>query len=327
MAIPGQDVAALQIIVQGSAFCQASWGDISQEEYKEIIKVSAGEGYRILRDGGSAVDAVEAAVRVLEDNEYFNAGYGSTLNNDGEVECNAMIMDGSSLNTDSFCGLIEAVISGRYFRNPVSLAKKIMNDTQYCALSGEGALNYAIEQGFPTCGPNQLITQRQRNSQIRYLGFNDYIPLGLPVTPTDTVSAVARDANGRLACAVSTGGIAGSLKGRVSDAAMVGCGGYANEHGAATTSGQGEYLMKMTLAREVVYMMESGMNAQEAAENALRKMQNKFQQSGLGGVIAIDKDGNVGKACTTDYMGWASVNGDRMANGLNPQMEVRTLSL
>ncbi|XP_028392649.1 isoaspartyl peptidase/L-asparaginase-like [Dendronephthya gigantea] len=325
MAIPGQDVAALQIIVQGSAFCRdlpELWSDISEVEYMEIIKDSAGEGHRILRDGGSAVDAVEAAVRVLEDNEYFNAGYGSTLNNDGEVECNAMIMDGSTLNTG-------AVISGRYFRNPVSLAKKIMNDTHHCALSGEGALNYAIEQGFPTCGPNQLITQRQRNLQKRYSDFMNYVRvrLGLPVNPTDTVSAVARDANGRLACAVSTGGIAGSLKGRVSDAAMVGCGGYANEHGAATTSGQGEILMKMTLAREVVYMMESGMNAQEAAENALRKMRDQFEQSGLGGVIAIDKDGNVGKACTTDYMGWASVNGDidTIANGLNPQMEVRTL--
>ncbi|XP_028392653.1 isoaspartyl peptidase/L-asparaginase-like [Dendronephthya gigantea] len=268
-------------------------------------------------NGGSAVDAVEAAVRVLEDNEYFNAGYGSALNNDGEVECDAMIMNGSALSTG-------AVISGRYFRNPVSLAKKIMNDTHHCALSGEGALNYAIEQGFPICDPNQLITKRARDSQIRYSDFVDYVRFRLGHPVQDTVSAVARDANGRFACAVSTGGIAGSrLKGRVSDAAIVGCGGYANEHGAATTSGQGEYLMKMTLAREVVYMMESGMNAQVAAENALRKMRNRFQVSeGLGGVIAIDKDGNVGKACTTDYMGWASVNGDRMANGLNPQMEV-----
>ncbi|XP_028393466.1 isoaspartyl peptidase/L-asparaginase-like [Dendronephthya gigantea] len=305
-----------QIIVQGGAYWQKPRDtslEISDDEYKNILKESAKTGYAILmRDGGTAVDAVEAAVRVLEDSEHFDAGYGSLLNNDGEVECDAMIMDGNTLDNG-------AVITGRNFRNPVSLAKKIMNETVHCALSGEGALQFAQREEFPISEQEELISPGVKKLQIRYPDFVKYERnrfKGIPTPASDTVSAVARDANGYLACATSTGGVAGRMKGRVSDASLVGCGGYANEHGAATTSGLGESIMKMTLAREVVYQMEGGRNAQESAVMALDRMRERLGD--VAGVTAIDNQGNFGRAFTTEMMVWASIKDDKIQFGLKP---------
>ncbi|CAB4041961.1 isoaspartyl peptidase L-asparaginase, partial [Paramuricea clavata] len=137
-------------------------------------------------EGGTAVDAVEAAVRVLEDNVFFNAGYGSVLNRNGEVECGAMIMEGHTLNNG-------AVISGRHFKNPVSLSKEIMYESSCCALSGDGALEFAREKNFPICKPEELIHTPGPTPAD-----------GPDTSRTDTVAAVAIDANGHLACATST---------------------------------------------------------------------------------------------------------------------------
>ncbi|CAB3981311.1 isoaspartyl peptidase L-asparaginase-like [Paramuricea clavata] len=173
-------------------------------EYKRATKESARKGYDILMNGGTAVEAVEAAVRDLENNEYFNAGYGSLLNNDGEVECDAMIMEGHTLRYG-------AVISGRHFKNPVSLSKIIMYESSHCALSGDGALQFAQRKGFPKCDPGELISELAREkvkvSYEDYLGYVKYYygskPLGKETH--DTVSAVAMDTYGHLACAMSTG--------------------------------------------------------------------------------------------------------------------------
>ncbi|XP_028393339.1 isoaspartyl peptidase/L-asparaginase-like [Dendronephthya gigantea] len=302
-----------QIIVQGGAYSQKPHHmciSIKDNEYLEIIKDSAKAGNNILQNNGTAIDAVEAAVRILEDSEYFNTGCGSLLTNDGEVECDAMIMDGNTLNTG-------AVISGRHFKNPVSLAKLIMSDTDHCALSGEGALKFAVEKGFPIFDQPQMIADHVKELKIPYSKLRDYIRnryKGLPSQPSDTVSAIAMDENGHLACATSTGGVPGRLSGRVSDASLVGCGGYANNRGAATTSGLGESLMKMNLAREVVYLMEGGMNAQDSAKKALENM--KKQLKDVGGVVAIDKKGNFGLYFTTEMMGWASIKFNEMKFGL-----------
>ena len=327
------------IIVQGGAYSQML-GHLT-EEYEKVTKESAKTGYKKLMENKTAVEAVEVAVRVFEDNPCFNAGHGSYLNCEREVECDAMIMEGHTLNSG-------AVIGGRHFRNPISLCREIMSESEHCALSGEGALKFARDKNFPTVKPEELISSYAVNiGRSSYQEYVDYHYRGKPVQahetefdkeykqyvkenfgeipPTyDTVSAVAMDSKGNLACAMSTGGIAGKLKGRVGDAPLIGCGAYANKTGGATVTGVGESIMKMTLGREVVYNMENGQDAQTAAENALRKMKDTVGDH--GGVIAIDKNGAFGKTFNTEKMVWASIKNNTLQFGLK-ENEVKTEQL
>ncbi|XP_028401850.1 isoaspartyl peptidase/L-asparaginase-like [Dendronephthya gigantea] len=306
-----------RIIVQGGAYTLGGL-NVFRQQFLDGIREAAKVGYaRLVTDNGTAVDAVEAAVCYLEDNPYFNAGYGSFLTEKKEVECDAMIMDGKKMSAG-------AVITVSHFRHPVSLSRKIMDESSHCALSGEGALEFARSKNFPTLeDPNELKAPTSLNMVIQHHNFDKFVEYhyaGKPMIDSnneghDTVSAVALDANGNFACAASTGGIPGKLKGRVGDVPMIGCGGYANEYGAATTTGHGERLMKMTLAREVVYNMERERSAQISAEEALSRMFNRVE--GHGGVIAIDKNGEFGKSFNTDVMIWATVKDGELNYGLD----------
>ena len=313
-----------RIIVQGGVFTsRQNMQDNIKEEYIRATKEAAKEGYAILMNGGTAIDAVEASVRVLESNENFNAGRGSFLNNEREVECSAMIMEGGNLKTG-------AVIAGKYFLHPVSLAKKIMLESPHCALSGDGALAFAREKNFPIYDPNELIPQEAKQKlHVSYENYLDYVKfryLGQsiqdhPEDNEDTVSAVARDTNGIFACATSTGGIAGKWKGRVGDAPLIGCGGYANKDGSATCAGHGESIMKVTLATQVIYNMKGGQSAEESAKSALENMKNDV--NGRGGIIAIDRNGNYGKAFSdTLRMVWVSIEGDTLTYGIKKDESV-----
>ncbi|XP_028391931.1 isoaspartyl peptidase/L-asparaginase-like [Dendronephthya gigantea] len=298
-----------------------------EKEYKDVTKRAAREGYEKLKEeGGTAVDAVEAAVRVFEDSELINAGRGSALNCCDKVECEAMIMNGEDVKTG-------AVMNVSRFLHPVSLARKVMDESPHCAISGDdGALEFAKEKGYPDCKPEELIGSEypEQKVKIKNSDFDEYghfIHTGEPVKERrsekklkddyDTASAVAIDAQGNLACATSTGGIAGKLKGRVGDAPLVGCGGYANEFGAATTTGHGERMIRMTVAREAVYNMERGLGAKESAQKALKRMIDRVK--GHGGIIAIDREGNFGKVCNTVLMVWASIKDDKLEFGLKAE--------
>ena len=311
------------IIVQGGFYRKLPTD--KKEQYKAATVKAAQAGYVKLMENGTAVDAVEAAVRVLEDDELFNAGFGSSLNNDGEVECEAMIMEGHTLKSG-------AVISGRHFRNPVSLAKVIMEKSNHCALSGNGALKFANEQNFPTSSPDELVSEKIRAtvSNRDFRKWQKFYMTDKSIaedsqsdddhreeqdSSTDTVSAIALDVHGHFACAMSTGGASGKLKGRVGDAPMVGCGGYANKTGAATVTGFGESIIKVTLAREVVFNMEKRQDAQKSAEDGLQKLKKEPVKS-RGGVIAIDKDGNFGKHFTTKMMAWARIKDNEIEYGM-----------
>ena len=289
-----------RIIVQGGVY--TNMDSSLKENYRTATKESARTGYAVLMNGGTAIDAVEAAVRVLESHGIFNAGLGSNLNCDGEVECDAMIMEGDTLKNG-------AVIGGKYFIHPVSVAKKIMTETKHCALSANGALKFAHTHNIPHCAPKDLI------SQLTTPGTDDEYPAWKREIG-DTVSSVAMDSKGTLACATSTGGTAGKSKGRVGDAPLIGCGAYANKTGSATCAGAGESIMKVTLARQVVYNMESGQSAQESAENALKRMENDVDKHAYGGIIAIDKNGNFGKVFNTSLMVWASTKGETLTSGM-----------
>ncbi|XP_046844130.1 serine/threonine-protein kinase/endoribonuclease ire-1-like isoform X2 [Xenia sp. Carnegie-2017] len=305
------------IIVIGGVYSNRIKEHISNE-YLEKLKESAREGYAVLTNGGTAVDAVEKAVSILESSDLFMIGRGSPLNSEGEVECDAMIMDGHTLNTG-------AVISGRNFKNPVCLARKIMEDTPHSALSGDGALNFALSKGFLCCSPNELIN-KQKRLPPEY--FEDYVKFfcdGGPfpdISPDfypeegfngDTACAVAIDRYGKLACATSTGGMPGNLKGHISDTALVGCGGYANDKGAAAVTGPGEKLIKLNFSRQVVFDMEAG-SAQRSVQSAVNLVQERL--NGRAGGIAIDRHGNIGKAFKNDLMPWVSVKNDEMKLGL-----------
>ena len=272
------------------------------EHVLDVMVDATKSGYHILKNNGTAVDAVEKTVSLLEDSEYFNAGYGSLLNVKGEVECDAMIMDGFTLDTG-------AVMGAQRFKNPVSISRKIMEETPHCALTGEGAWEFAQSKGFETCRPKDLISDDVTTEPEEFETVVKQHFTG----SKDTVTAIALDSYGHFACATSTGGIPGKLKGRIGDAPLVGCGGYANEYGAAGTSGHGEALMKMTLAREVVYNMENGQNAQESTKNAVQKLEKRIR--GWGSAIAIDRKGNFGKATNSPVMLWAQIVDDSVEYG------------
>ncbi|XP_046853565.1 isoaspartyl peptidase/L-asparaginase-like [Xenia sp. Carnegie-2017] len=311
------------IIVMGGVYSNHLREHISNE-YLEKLKESAREGYAVLTNDGTAVDAVEKAVSILESSDLFMIGRGSPLNSEGEVECDAMIMDGDTLKTG-------AVISGRYFKNPVCLSRKIMKETPHCALSGEGALHFALSKGFPCCSPNELINKQKRlppecfEAYVKFFCNGGPFPdIALDISPEeaftcDTACAVAIDRHGKLACATSTGGIAGKLKGRVSDTPLVGCGGYANDKGAATGTGHGEKLIKLNFAKQIVIGIENEISVQEAVQSAVNLVQER--QEGLVGGIAIDRHGNIGKAFKNDLMPWVSIKNDEIEFGLERDEE------
>ena len=290
-----------RIMVQCGGYYILVYPERAEDVLKVMVEATQ-SGYDILKNNGTAVDAVEKTVSILEDDHNFNAGFGSLLNVNGEVECDAMIMDGFTLNTG-------AVMGAQHFKNPVSISRKIMDESDHCALTGEGAWEFAQSKGFETCWPEDLISDEVRSGRKK---FETVVKKNF-TGGHDTVTAIALDSNGHFACATSTGGIPGKLKGRIGDAPLVGCGGYANEYGAAGTSGRGEELMKMTLAREVVYNMERGQSAQESTKNAVQKLENRIR--GLGSAIAIDVNGNFGKATNSPVMLWAQIADDSVEYG------------
>jgi beta-aspartyl-peptidase (threonine type) len=246
---------------------------------------AAEAGWAVLDSGGSSLDAVEAAVRSLEDAPSMNAGRGSLPKSNGIVEMDAMIMDGGTLT-------LGAVAAVQRVRNPVSLARAVMEQTPHTLLVAEGASAFADGIGFPRCTNEDLLVPRTAPS-------HDWPP------PTaDTVGAVAIDAAGNLAAATSTGGVPGQMPGRVGDSPLVGAGGYAdNETAAVSATGPGELLMKVVISTQVCQCVASGMPAQDACDAALALLARRT--GGTGGLIAIDREGRPGVAFTTDGMVWA----------------------
>ncbi|KAI9561701.1 hypothetical protein GHT06_012661 [Daphnia sinensis] len=281
------------------------------------VKLAARKAYEILKHGGSALDAVEAAVVILEDEPVFDAGKGSCLNAAGLIEMDASIMDGTSLKA----GAVAAVAN---ISNPICLARMVMEQTDHCLLVGEGANMFANECNVPSVDPSSLVTEacleewqtfEKYKSAVDSL-FNNQInslPLG-----HDTVGAVAMDANGRIAAATSTGGITGKRVGRVGDSPLIGnVGTYAiDEIGGVSCTGHGESIIKICLAKHIICLMESGMRAQEAVEQSLQLMNSRVK--GAGGAICISASGEPAFHFTTERMAWAIAKADVLSWGLDP---------
>jgi beta-aspartyl-peptidase (threonine type) len=264
------------------------------------VRSAAEAGWAVLRAGGGALDAVEAAVRALEDDPSFNAGTGAVLTAAGDVELDAAIMDGATLR----CGAVAVV---KDVKNPVSLARAVMERSGHVLLAGPGASAFAREVGIPSCENSELVVPARRAQWEA--AVRTAIPLP-PGTQTGTVGAVARDAAGHLAAATSTGGTSMKRPGRVGDTPLIGCGTYADDRlAAASCTGNGERMIQLTLARHAADLAGGGMSAMEAANAAVRLLGPR--PGGSGGLILVGPAGEVGFAHDTPVMtrAWTTPDG------------------
>jgi beta-aspartyl-peptidase (threonine type) len=264
------------LIVHGGAGADPG----GRAELRDGMRDAVGAGWRALAEGGTSLDAVEAAVRSLEDHPRFNAGRGSVLTSAGTVETDASIMEGDGLRN----GAVGAV-SG--VRNPVTLARRILDDGRHSFLVGDGALARARALGVPLCDPAELVTEHQRRR--------------LATLQAGTVGAVALDRFGTMAAATSTGGTPGKLPGRVGDSALIGCGTYAESTlGGVSCTGDGEAIIRVTLARRALDILKTVGEPGHACEVAVSVLVEEGR--GQGGLILVDWRGRVGWARSTTLM-------------------------
>lgn len=250
-------------------------------------------GLHILAVGGSSLEAVEAAVRVLEEDGAFDAGRGSMLDEDGQVSLDAGIMDGATLNT----GSVAAVVG---VPSAVSLARAVL-DSPYAIIVGPGAQRFAVRHGIAVCDPSIMVSDRERARWLASGGV-DRTRREAPDEIADTVGAIALDRLGHTAAATSTGGSARKPMGRVGDSPVIGAGLYADSNGAVSTSGRGEPLIPLLLAKTVVDMMGSGMSAPDASRAAIDILEKRRLR---GGLISLDPSGGVGVNWNTPTMAYA----------------------
>jgi beta-aspartyl-peptidase (threonine type) len=289
------------IIVHGGA------GTVEDERRAACVagcEAGARAGFAVLAGGGSALDAVEAAVRVLEDDPEFNAGYGSVLNRLGIVEVDASIMDG-----DLRAGAVAAV---PWMRHPVTLARRLLDDGEHVLLMGGGALLYAREVGLAADPPETMIAPRARARHER-----EQARRAAASASGGTVGACAVDAAGRVAAATSTGGTSWKRPGRVGDSPLVGCGTQADRlAGAASATGHGESIIRVGMTRGVCDRLRAGASPDEAARAAVADL--VARTGGEGGVICVGLDGCVGHHTSTPRMPWAAIRDGRLESGAEP---------
>lgn len=247
-------------------------------------RAAAEAGWQVLRCGGSAAAAVEAAIRVFESDQTFNAGFGSTLNREGEVEDDAAMMDGATLAW----GAIAAV---QGVRHPISAARKIMDEKSQLLVARSGE-TFAVDHGLEMGAKQEMVSEEQ------YQEWKESIEV---LERPNTVGCVALDIEGHLVAGTSTGGITGQSPGRVGDSALVGCGLYAdNCLGACSTTGDGESLISVVLAKTAIDALAADRHPDEAAQQAINTLVNRVE--GEAGCILIDRQGRVGWAHNSQDM-------------------------
>ena len=275
-------------------------------------------GWRVLELGGSALDAVEEAVVIMEDDETFDAGRGSFLNRDGRVQLDALIMDGNTLRAGGV-GCVE------HLRNPVRAARKILSESPHVYFVGEGAERFAAQHGIPLCKNEDLVIPREIERLRAYQKAQDdskadgnelFSPESDDVTIShDTVGAVALDRDGNIAAATSTGGTLNKAPGRLGDSSLIGCGCYAdNESAAASTTGWGEPIMKLVLAKWTADRIAAGNLPEWSAKEAMNYLKQRV--NGHGGIIVLNREGHIGIAHNTPRMAWACKTIQKQESGI-----------
>jgi beta-aspartyl-peptidase (threonine type) len=281
-----------------------------EREYRTGLERALAAGYEILKRGGSSLDATEAAVRAFEDDPHFNAGKGSVFTSAGTNEMDAAIMDGKTLAAG-------AVASLEHIKNPISLARLVMEKSGHVMMDCQGAEAFAKENGIELVDQKYFFTQERWDALQKIKAAEKSRTSGARnkflITDQDrhgTVGAVALDQNGNLAAATSTGGTTNKRPGRVGDSPVIGAGTYANNATCAVSAtGDGEYFIRATVAGDVSALMEyGGMSLKQAAQTALDKV---AKLGGAGGLIAIDREGNMTLPFNTAgmYRGYADPSG------------------
>jgi len=294
--LPGNPV----LVVHGGAWAMP---DNAVDAHLHGVRNALAAGWRVLERGGAALDAVEEAVVIMEDDETFDAGRGSFLNRDGKVQLDALIMDGATLRAGGV-GCVERL------RNPVRVARKILSESPHVYFVGGGAEQFAAEHGVLLCENNDLVIPREMERLRDYQRAAANAPqkdgndLFAPEISHDTVGAVALDRDGNIAAATSTGGTLNKAPGRLGDSSLIGCGCYADNLSAAvSTTGWGEPIMKLVLAKWTADRVLAGNLPEWAAEEAMNNLQQRV--NGHGGIIVLNALGQFGIAHNTPRMAWA----------------------
>ncbi len=276
-----------------------------EKAYKKALEHALETGYSILENGGSAIDAVEESVKALEDSPLFNAGKGAVFTADGTHEMDASIMDGKTLDAGAV-SLIQGI------KNPICLARDVMQKSEHVFLAGKGAMEFAKSLGY-SLEDDAYFFDQLRYDQWQEIKDTDSFQLDHSLKKDSkfgTVGAVACDCDGNIAAATSTGGMTNKRFGRVGDSPIIGAGNYANNQTCAVScTGSGEYFIRGVVAYDVSAMMEfKGVSLAEAAHEVINKRILKI--NGDGGLIAVDSQGNIAMPFNTEGMYRASKNSD-----------------
>jgi beta-aspartyl-peptidase (threonine type) len=294
LAAGAQNKAMLVIHGGAGTITRASMTPEAEQQYRAALEQSLRTGQAILAKGGSSLDAVEAAIRVLEDNPLFNAGKGAVFTHDGKNELDAAIMNGKNKAAGSVAGVT-------IIRNPITAARAVMEKSEHVMMVGRGAELFATQMGLEIVDPAYFWTERRWKSLQEELMKEK----ATEAKKFGTVGAVAVDKNGNLAAGTSTGGMTNKKYGRVGDAPIIGAGTYAeNESAAISATGYGEYFIRWTVAYDIAALVKyRGMTVQAAANEVIHK---KLPVEGEGGVIVLDAKGNFAMTFNSEgmYRGW-----------------------
>lgn len=280
-------------------------------QYRSALEASLKKGYAVLQSGGSSLDAVEASIHILEDNPLFNAGKGAVFTHDGRNELDASIMDGKTLAAGAVAGV-------RTIRNPITLARAVMEKSEHVMMAGRGAEQFAAEAGvemvdtayFRTEGRWQGLQKALQEDSLKAKLDHSFVPgSGHHDNKFGTVGCVALDKNGNLAAGTSTGGMTNKKFGRIGDSPVIGAGTYANNKTVAVScTGWGEFYIRNVVAYDLSALMDyKGLSVAEAGKTVIKKVGDL---GGDGGLIALDKDGNMATPFNTEGMYRGSVTKD-----------------
>ena len=274
-----------------------------EKQYTDKMNEALDKGEQILAAGGTAIEAVEQTIHIMEDSPLFNAGKGAVFTHAGRNELDASFMEGENMNAGAIGGVTNV-------KHPISLARAVMEQSDHVMLSGSGAETFAEEQGLELVDPEYFYTERRWNALQRILS-EDSDKTELSESDPDkkhgTVGCVALDKNGNIAAGTSTGGMTNKKYGRIGDSPIIGAGTYADNNTCGVSStGHGEFFIRFTVARDIAALMEfKGMSLEEAGDFVVNK--RLVEKGGTGGVVALDKDGNVSMPFNTPgmYRGYA----------------------
>ncbi len=301
---------SIGIVVHGGAgtILKSNMRPEVEQQYREKLTEAITAGYGVLQNNGTSLDAVERVINILEDSPLFNAGKGAVFTHDGTNELDASVMDGKTLKAGAVAGV-------KHIKNPITLARMVMEQSPHVMLVGDGAETFAKAHGMDTVPQSYFYTEKRWNQLLDARAKEDSLKKKEAPDTTDgkhgTVGCVALDKFGNLAAGTSTGGTTNKRFGRVGDSPIIGAGTYANNATCGVSAtGTGEFFIRSVVAHDISAMMEyKGYSVQQAADSVV--MGKLVRINGDGGVIALDKDGNIGISFNTEgmYRGFVDKDG------------------